>query len=595
MNTVPLVRKLEGQGNNFERNQVDKFSIDAIDLGTLKSINIGHDNSGFGSGWFLEKATVRNTITGAEYYFLCGRWLATDEDDGAINRVLTPSNQDGRASVPLVDYLVTVHTGDRRGAGTVGKSGTQWLAPDDNNLFRRKKISSFNLTIPDLGVIQTITIGHDDKSWGSAWFLDKVVIRNNQSGQETFFLCGKWLASDAGDGQIVRTLASMENGQASLPIVDYKVTVITGDRFGAGTDANVFITLFGDNGDSGAVNLDSSGNNFERKQTDYFGVQVPDLGNISKIRIGHDDSGLNAAWFLDKVIVENPISKKKWFFLCGKWLDKSSGDRVIQRDIVATNEDGVASLPLVLFSVQILTGTLRGAGTDANVFVTIEGDKGDSGKIQLAGASNLKEDLLILLDYISSILVKFHAYYTIGHDGKGWLSAWYVEHIKIRNEQSGVEFTFPCARWLDEKSEDGKISISLLPSALSGEVSSCVSWKVVVTTGDVRNAGCSANVFINLFDGDKESGKLSLQGENDSFERGKTDTFFVETSKLSNLTKIRIGHDGGGSWTSLYGAAWYLSTVSLTNCNSNKTYSFTFNEWIQKKNLVVELFPTSIV
>jgi hypothetical protein len=36
----------------------------------------------------------------------------------------------------------------------------------------------------------------------------------------------------------------------------YKVTVVTGKRDNAGTDANVHITLFGELGDSGERNLD---------------------------------------------------------------------------------------------------------------------------------------------------------------------------------------------------------------------------------------------------------------------------------------------------------------------------------------------------
>ncbi len=44
----------------------------------------------------------------------------------------------------------------------------------------------------------------------------------------------------------------------------YKVTVVTADKRGAGTDANVSITLFGESGDSGEKKLDNSKNNFER-------------------------------------------------------------------------------------------------------------------------------------------------------------------------------------------------------------------------------------------------------------------------------------------------------------------------------------------
>lgn len=44
----------------------------------------------------------------------------------------------------------------------------------------------------------------------------------------------------------------------------YLVHTYTGDRRGAGTDANVAITIFGEEGDSGEHKLDNARNNFER-------------------------------------------------------------------------------------------------------------------------------------------------------------------------------------------------------------------------------------------------------------------------------------------------------------------------------------------
>ena len=81
----------------------------------------------------------------------------------------------------------------------------------------------------------------------------------------------------------------------------YKVTVYTGNKRGAGTNANVFITLFGEHGDSGERKLDTSKDNFERGKADEFVVEGPCLGPLSRVRIGHDNSGPSAGWFLDKV------------------------------------------------------------------------------------------------------------------------------------------------------------------------------------------------------------------------------------------------------------------------------------------------------
>jgi lipoxygenase homology domain-containing protein 1 len=134
---------------------------------------------------------------------------------------------------------------------------------------------------------------------------------------------------------------------------------VTGDRRGAGTDANVSIVLYGDDGNSGPPKiLQSSSKNFERGiifftlssplsplpplpplpllsplsrpllteriigGTDTFGVECADLGNLTKIRIGHDGKGFGSGWFLEKVYITNPISHVQWVFLCGRWLDK---------------------------------------------------------------------------------------------------------------------------------------------------------------------------------------------------------------------------------------------------------------------------------
>ena len=68
----------------------------------------------------------------------------------------------------------------------------------------------------------------------------------------------------------------------------YHVYVYTGDKSGAGTDADVYIQLFGDQDDTGTVNLKSSKthkNKFERNQMDEFVVQAVDIGELQKIKL----------------------------------------------------------------------------------------------------------------------------------------------------------------------------------------------------------------------------------------------------------------------------------------------------------------------
>lgn len=60
------------------------------------------------------------------------------------------------------------------------------------------------------------------------------------------------------------------------------MVVHTGDRSGAGTDANVYIILYGTLGDTGKRHLEQKGRNlFEQGQIDKFEIEALDLGNIS--------------------------------------------------------------------------------------------------------------------------------------------------------------------------------------------------------------------------------------------------------------------------------------------------------------------------
>lgn len=54
----------------------------------------------------------------------------------------------------------------------------------------------------------------------------------------------------------------------------YDVIVKTGSDRGAGTDANVFITLYGERGCTTKRKLNSRKNDFERDQRDSFVLEV---------------------------------------------------------------------------------------------------------------------------------------------------------------------------------------------------------------------------------------------------------------------------------------------------------------------------------
>lgn len=66
--------------------QVDKFTIEAVDLGQIFKIHIRHDNSMMGAEWYLDQVEVLDVETEEVYMFLCERWLSRKKEDKRLER-----------------------------------------------------------------------------------------------------------------------------------------------------------------------------------------------------------------------------------------------------------------------------------------------------------------------------------------------------------------------------------------------------------------------------------------------------------------------------------------------------------------------------
>lgn len=103
---------------------------------------------------------------------------------------------------------------------------------------------------------------------------------------------------------------------------EYIVNVHTSNIKYSGTDANVFINIYGKKGDTGGRALAKSStyrDKFERGHVDVFTVPAVDLGEMEKIRIWHDNSGMGASWHLEKVVVVDPDTKLETVFPGNRW------------------------------------------------------------------------------------------------------------------------------------------------------------------------------------------------------------------------------------------------------------------------------------
>ncbi|XP_048346143.1 polycystin-1-like [Sphaerodactylus townsendi] len=116
----------------------------------------------------------------------------------------------------------------------------------------------------------------------------------------------------------------------------YWVMVKTGWKRGSGTTAHVGISLYGLN-KSGSRHLDK-GCAFQRNSQDIFQVETDaNLGEIWKIRVWHDNTGLDPSWYLQHVIIWDKQTNNMYFFLVEDWLsvENEKNEGLVEKEVLA--------------------------------------------------------------------------------------------------------------------------------------------------------------------------------------------------------------------------------------------------------------------
>ncbi|XP_023573456.1 lipoxygenase homology domain-containing protein 1-like [Octodon degus] len=235
--------------------------------------------------------------------------------------------------------------------------------------------------------------------------------------------------------------------EALLAEDEWKVLVLTGST---GTQASVTLCVYGDAGVTGPVRLskDSPGQLFRPRQEDEFQVEVRNVGEIYKIRIGHHGPRGRPAWSLQRVTMQHMKSKKILDFATNVWLSQiqAGGDLVCELPVI---KEGQPIFP-VRYHVDVYTGQLRQAETEADVSLCLYGQRGDSG-LRLLHKSNMPvkfqrgqidrfEVEAVSLGKLQKVLLRCEA--------RDESQYWYCEKVVVREPGTESESVFTCERWI---------------------------------------------------------------------------------------------------------------------------------------------------
>ncbi|XP_006814609.2 lipoxygenase homology domain-containing protein 1-like, partial [Saccoglossus kowalevskii] len=345
---------------------------------------------------------------------------------------------------------------------------------------------------------------------------------------------------------------------------NWKVLVKTCDGENAGTESNVFISVYGKDNKKELIPL----NNGEIRPAEEkdFEINVGEIGEIYKIRLEHDNTSEEPAWHVNKVIMEDKDSKEKLTFICNSWLSRDKENCDIYKELPALRS-GQDPRPLKSYIIEVHTSDDDDdASTGANVFLTLFGSHGDTGKRQLIKVKperksdsdeNQEEKKLFQKGQVDSFLIeavslgeleKIVVFIDSGEPDNAWL----LDKIIVKeSEFSKVQWQFACQDWIGKIQVDGMVmsdreiwGVERPVSAPEtenetppddGESNSQGKWHVWMRTGKDDKMGTTAKTYMMVYGQNGCTDPIPLLKEGESVKEQDEEENKLDEKKQENI------------------------------------------------------------
>ncbi|XP_073401278.1 DENN domain-containing protein 5A isoform X1 [Dendrobates tinctorius] len=110
-------------------------------------------------------------------------------------------------------------------------------------------------------------------------------------------------------------------------MIPYHILIIPSKKLGGSMfTANPWICISGEMGETGVLQVP--------RNILEMTYECQNLGKLTTVQIGHDNSGLYAKWLVEHVMVRNEITGHTYKFPCGRWLGKGMDDGSLERVLV---------------------------------------------------------------------------------------------------------------------------------------------------------------------------------------------------------------------------------------------------------------------
>uniref|UniRef100_A0A5F8A4T1 DENN domain containing 5A n=1 Tax=Macaca mulatta TaxID=9544 RepID=A0A5F8A4T1_MACMU len=110
-------------------------------------------------------------------------------------------------------------------------------------------------------------------------------------------------------------------------LIPYHILIVPSKKLGGSMfTANPWICISGELGETQILQIP--------RNVLEMTFECQNLGKLTTVQIGHDNSGLYAKWLVEYVMVRNEITGHTYKFPCGRWLGKGMDDGSLERILV---------------------------------------------------------------------------------------------------------------------------------------------------------------------------------------------------------------------------------------------------------------------
>ncbi|XP_072825583.1 DENN domain-containing protein 5A isoform X3 [Vicugna pacos] len=110
-------------------------------------------------------------------------------------------------------------------------------------------------------------------------------------------------------------------------LIPYHILIVPSKKLGGSMfTANPWICISGELGETQILQIP--------RNVLEMTFECQNLGKLTTVQIGHDNSGLYAKWLVEYVLVRNEITGHTYKFPCGRWLGKGMDDGSLERVLV---------------------------------------------------------------------------------------------------------------------------------------------------------------------------------------------------------------------------------------------------------------------